>query len=235
MSDDYGMGSLAGSFINAAASTINAQEERDAAERARKEKAKAITRSGELASHDYDQMLDILNQYDQNRMRLADQNDVATLKDIINSYNPQTYDFEKFGDSYTKTIDDFLNPEAEKIANLAGLETQAGLAGQGAAKGTGALAGMGYSRWKAAEDLYRDAQSQMLQDRSQAYREYGDYIDRMKAKLDTISQGQLSKANLLSGLVQNEQTQQGDYMADLLNILGDKAQNRTSTAIGAFS
>lgn len=231
--DDYGMGSLAGSFINAAASTINAQEERDAAERARKEKAKAITRAGELAGHDYDQMLDILNQYDQNRMRLADQSDVAALKDIINSYNPQTYDFDKF--NYNKSIDDFLNPEAEKIAEMAGLETQAGLAGQGAAKGTGALAGMGYSRWKAAEDLYKDAQSQMLQDRSQAYREYGDYIDRMQKKLDTISQGQLNKSNLLSGLVQNEQTQQGDYMADLLNILGDKAQNRTSTAIGAFS
>lgn len=231
--DDYGMGSLAGSFINAAASTINAQEERDAAERARREKAKAITRAGELAGHDYDQMLDILNQYDQNRMRLADQSDVATLKDIISSYNPQTYEFDKF--NYNKSIDDFLNPEAEKIAEMAGLETQAGLAGQGAAKGTGALAGMGYSRWKAAEDLYKDAQSQMLQDRSQAYREYGDYIDRMQKKLDTISQGQLSKANLLSGLVENEQTQQGDYMADLLNILGDKAQNRTSTAIGSFS
>lgn len=230
---DYGMGSLAGSFINAAASTINAQEERDAAERARKEKAKAITRAGELAGHDYDQMMDILNQYDQNRMRLADQSDVAMLKDIINGYEPQTYEFDKF--NYNKSIDDFLNPEAEKIAEMAGLETQAGLAGQGAAKGTGALAGMGYSRWKAAEDLYKDAQSQMLQDRSQAYREYGDYIDRMQKKLDTISQGQLNKSNLLSGLVQNEQTQQSDYMADLLNILGDKAQNRTSTAIGAFS
>jgi ureidoglycolate hydrolase len=75
----------------------------------------------------------------------------------------------------------------------------------------------------------------MLQDRSQAYREYGDYIDRMQKKLDTISQGQLNKANLLSGLVQNEQTQQGDYMSDLLGVLGDKAQTKVNTAIGAFS
>lgn len=233
MSDYSGMGSLMGSFVNAATTMIESQAERDAAERARKEKAKAITRAGELAGHDYDQALDILNQYNQNRMRLADENDLATLKDIINSYNPQTYEFDKF--NYNKSIDDFLNPEAEKIAEMAGLETQAGLAGSGAAKGTGALANMGYSRWKAAEDLYKDAQSQMLQDRSQAYREYGDYIDRMQKKLDTISQGQLNKSNLLSGIVQNEQTQQSDYMADLLNILGDKAQNRTSTAIGAFS
>jgi hypothetical protein len=57
----------------------------------------------------------------------------------------------------------------------------------------------------------------------------------MQKKLDTISQGQLNKANLLSGLVQNEQTQQGDYMSDLLGVLGDKAQTKVNTAIGAFS
>lgn len=233
MAVDFDIGGLGGSILGAGLQTWNAEREREAAERARREKARAITNAGALASHDLDNMLDILNQYDQNRMKLADQSDVATLKDIISSYNPQTYEFDKF--NYNKSIDDFLNPEAEKIAEMAGLETQAGLAGQGAAKGTGALAGMGYSRWKAAEDLFKDAQSQMLQDRSQAYREYGDYIDRMKAKLDTISQGQLNKANLLSGLVQNEQTQQGDYMADLLNILGDKAQTKVNTAIGAFS
>jgi hypothetical protein len=232
---DLGIGDMVGGVFGAALNTWNAERDRAAAERARRQKANAITNAGNLAQHDLDNMLDILEGYNQNRIKLADQNDVTALKDVINSYSPQTYDFDKFGDSYTKTIDDFLNPEAEKIANLAGLETQAGLAGQGAAKGTGALAGMGYSRWKAAEDLYKDAQSQMLQVRSQAYKEYGDYIDRMQAKLDTISQGQLDKAKLLSGLVQNEQTQQGDYMSDLLGVLGDKAQTKVNTAIGAFS
>ena len=233
MAVGFDIGGIGGSILGAGLQTWNAEKDRQAAERARREKANAINKAGALASHDLDEMLDILDQYNTNRMKLADESDVAALKDIVNSYSPQTYDFDKF--SYNKTVDDFLNPEAEKIANLAGLETQAGLAGQGAAKGTGALAGMGYSRWKAAEDLFKDAQSQMLQDRSQAYQEYGDYIDRMQKKLDTISQGQLNKANLLSGLVQNEQTQQGDYMSDLLGILGDKAQTKVNTAIGAFS
>lgn len=230
---DFDIGSLGGSVFGAALNTWNSEKEREAAERARREKANAVNNAGALASHDLDNILDILDQYNQNRMRLADEGDVSALKDIVNSYSPQTYDFDKF--SYDKTVDDFINPEAQKIAELAGLETQADLAGSGAAKGSGALAGMGYSRWKAAQDLYKDAQSQMLQDRSQAYKEYGDYIDRMQEKLNTISQGQLNKANLLSGLVQNEQTQQGDYMSDLLNILGDKAQTRVNTAIGAFS
>lgn len=233
MAVDFDIGGLGGSVLGAGLQTWNAEREREAAERARREKARAITNAGNLAQHDLDNILDVLDQYNTNRMKLADQSDVDMLRGIVQSYEPQTYDFNKF--DYNKTVDDFLNPEAEKIANLAGLETQAGLAGQGAAKGTGALAGMGYSRWKAAEDLFKDAQSQMLQDRSQAYQEYGDYIDRMQKKLDTISQGQLNKANLLSGLVQNEQTQQGDYMSDLLGVLGDKAQTKVNTAIGAFS
>lgn len=230
---DFDLGSLGGSVFGAALNTWNSEKEREAAERARREKARAITNAGTLAQHDLDNILDILDQYNTDRMKLADQSDVDMLRGIVQSYEPQTYDFKQF--DYDKKVDDFLNPEAEKIANLAGLETQAELAGQGAAKGTGALAGMGYSRWKAAEDLFKDAQSQMLQDRSQAYQEYGDYIDRMQKKLDTISQGQLNKANLLSGLVQNEQTQQGDYMSDLLGVLGDKAQTKVNTAIGAFS
>jgi hypothetical protein len=233
MAVDFDIGGLGGSILGAGLQTWNAEREREAAERARREKANAINKAGDLAQHDLDNILDILDQYNTDRMKLADQSDVDMLRGIVQSYEPQTYDFNKF--DYNKTVDDFLNPEAEKIANLAGLETQAGLAGQGAAKGTGALAGMGYSRWKAAEDLFKDAQSQMLQDRSQAYREYGDYIDRMQKKLDTISQGQLDKAKLLSGLVQNEQTQQGDYMSDLLGVLGDKAQTKVNTAIGAFS
>lgn len=233
MAVDFDIGGLGGSILGAGLQTWNAEREREAAERARREKARAITNAGTLAQHDLDNILDVLDQYNTNRMKLADQSDVDMLRGIVQSYEPQTHDFKKF--DYNKTVDDFLNPEAQKIAELAGLETQADLAGSGAAKGSGALAGMGYSRWKAAEDLYKDAQSQMLQDRSQAYQEYGDYIDRMQKKLDTISQGQLNKANLLSGLVQNEQTQQGDYMSDLLGVLGDKAQTKVNTAIGAFS
>ena len=74
----------------------------------------------------------------------------------------------------------------------------------------------------------------MNADRSQAYREYGDYITNMQNKLNTISQGQLNKANLLGGAISNEQQQQSDYMADLLGIMGDKASTNVNATIGAF-
>lgn len=208
------------------------QQAREDEKRQREAKQRAVQNAIAQGNVTFDQMQGILNDYNQGRIRLADDNTVTELKKLMNEYQPQTYDFDKF--SYDKTVNDFVDPNAQKIAELAGLETQASQAGQGAAGGTGAMAGMGYNRWKAAEQLYKDAQQQYNTDRSQAYQEYGDYIDRMQKKLDTISQGQLQKINMLSGAVQNEQTAQSDYISDILGILGDKTQMNINGQSMAF-
>lgn len=211
----------AGVFDTLVTSWMN-QQAREDEKRQREAKQRAVQSAIAQGNVTFDQIQNILNDYNSGRIRLADNDTVNELRTLMNDYQPQTYDFDKF--SYDKTVDDYIDPNAQKIAELAGLETQASQAGQGAAGGTGAMAGMGYNRWKAAEQLYKDAQQQYNNDRSQAYQEYGDYIDRMQKKLDTISQGQLNKINMLSGAVQNEQGQQSDYISDIIGILGDKAQ-----------
>lgn len=232
---DFDFGGVAGGIINAGVSAYNAAQEREEARRARRERERAVEQGRQMAMHDFDDLLGQLDEYNEGRIRLADSDTVDQLKALMASYEPRTHEFGKFGDTYNKTVDDFMNPEAEKIAQLAGLKTQADLASRGAAKGTGGLAGIGYSRWEAAEKLYNDAQNALKEDRSQAYAEYGDYIDRMQKKLDTISQGQLNKINLLSGAVQNEQQQQADYMSDLVGIMKDRASTNINAKIGAFA
>ena len=216
------------------ASMYNASKDRAAAERLQRQKQNAINWALDKSNSTYDQMMNKLNEYNNNRVKLADDSMVNEYKNLMANYNPEdyTYDFDKF--SYDKSVDDFMNPEADKIAELAGLKTQAGLAGEGAAKGTGALANMGYSRWEAARDLYKDAQQQMNQDRQNAYQEYGDYIDRMQRKLDTINTSTMNRISMLGGAVQSEQQAQGDYMSDLLGIMGDRAQTNVNATIGAF-
>lgn len=216
-----GAEAAAGVFDTLITSWTN-QQAREDEKRQREAKQRAVQNAIAQGNVTFDQMQNILNDYNSGRIRLADDSMISQYKDLISNYQPQTYDFDKF--SYDKTVDDYIDPNAQKIAELAGLETQASQAGQGAAGGTGAMAGMGYNRWKAAEQLYKDATQQYNQDRSQAYQEYGDYIDRMQKKLDTISQGQLNKISLLAGATQNEQQQQSDYIADLLGVMGDKAQ-----------
>ena len=227
-------GAIAANVFDTLVTSWMNQQAREDEKKQREAKTRAVQSALAQSNVEYQKMMDLLNEYNDSRISLADDNMTKQYKDLISNYEPQTYEFGKFSDEYNKTVDDFMNPMADKIANLAGLETQASQAGQGTAGGTGAMAGMGYSRWKAAEDLYKDAQNQMNADRSQAYQEYSDYITNMQNKLNTISQGQLNKASLLGGAISNEQQQQSDYMADLLGIMGDKASTNINATIGAF-
>lgn len=228
-----GAGAAAAGVLDTLITSWTNQQAREDERRRQEEKKRAVQNAAAQANVTYDQMQGLLDQYNQNRIRLADDSTVQQYKQLINEYEPQVYDFGEF--SYNKTTDDFLNPEADKIAELAGLKTQADLAGRGAAKGTGGLAGIGYSKWEAAEQLYKDAQQALRDDRAQAYTEYGDYIDRMQRKLDSLNQGNQDKINLLSGAVSNEQTAQSDYMSDLLSLMGDKAQTNINATTAAFS
>ena len=227
-----GAGAAAAGVFDTLVNSWTSQQAREDERKLQEAKQRAVQNAIAQGNVTFDQMQNILNSYNQDRMKLADDSMVKQYKDLISNYQPQVYDFDKF--SYDKSVDDFINPEAEKIAQLAGLETQARAAGQGAAKGSGGLANIGYSKWKAAENLYKDAQAQYNADRSQAYQEYGDYIANMQNKLNTISQGQLQKANLLGGAISNEQQQQADYISDLLGIMGDKTSTNINAAMGAF-
>jgi len=227
-----GAGAAAAGVFDTLVNSWMNQQARDDERRQQEARQRAVQNAAAQANVTFEQMQDILNSYNQNRMKLADDSMVSQYKDLISNYQPQVYNFDKF--NYDKSVEDFINPEAEKIAQLAGLETQAQMAGQGNAKGSGGLANIGYSRWKAAEDLYKDAQAQYNAERSQAYKEYGDYITNMQNKLNTISQGQLQKANLLGGAITNEQQQQSDYISDLLGIMGDKSSTNINAAMGAF-
>ena len=93
---------------------------------------------------------------------------------------------------------------------------------------------MGYSRWNAASDLYKQAQNDLYRDRNQAYQEYSDYITNMQNKLNTLSNQQLKKIDMLGGNVEKEEQAKSDYMADLLGVMGDKAQSNINATIGAF-
>lgn len=216
------IGDIGGAIIGAVNSEQQRDYEREEANKAAARKKEAATLAKQAANMGYDELMDTLGQYEGQRISTYTPDQLQAYKDIVNTYQPGIYDFDKF--EYDKSIDDFMNPEAEKIAELAGLKTQAGLAGQGAAKGTGALANMGYSRWEAANQLYKDAQNAMTMDRQQAYKEYGDYIDRQQANLDRLSKGTLDRANLLGGSITSEQQAQSDYWNSLMNLMGDKTQ-----------
>lgn len=227
------VGGVAGGMFDTAMNYIQNEKNRAAQERAAQEKARRISEAGMAADATYNDILDMLENFKAGQYEWATPEQKELYQQLVTSYEPQTYDFGKF--EYGKSVDDFLNPEAEKIAELAGLKKQAELAGMGAAKGSGADSVMGYSKWEAAEKLFEDAQNALREDRGQAYQEYGDYIDRMQKKLDTINQGTLNKINLLGGNISMDEEAQSDYMADLISVMADQAASKINTGVAAYS
>lgn len=210
-----------------------AKKQREFQEKMAKRKAEGIKTAGGQAMSTYNDIINMIKDNEAGRTSYLTPEMKKSYIDALQSYRPDAYDFKEF--EYDKSVEDFLNPEASKIAELAGLQTQADLAGQGAAKGTGALANMGYNRWKAAEDLYKDAQTQLLADRSQTYKEYGDYIDRMQKKLDTLNMEKLQQINVLGGAIGSEQQAKSDFMADLIAAMGDKGATQANIGVAAYS
>lgn len=229
------VGGIAGGMFDTAMNYIQSEKNRTAQQRAAQEKARRISEAGAAADATYNDILDLLEDFKAGQYEWATPEQKELYQQLVSTYEPQTYEFEKFSDQYNKTVEDFLNPEAEKIAELAGLKKQAELAGMGAAKGSGADAVMGYSKWEAAEKLYEDAQKALQEDRGQAYQEYGDYIDRMQKKLDTINQGTLNKINLLGGNIAKSEQAESDFMADLISVMSDQAASRINTGVAAYS
>lgn len=210
-----------------------AKKQREFQEKMAKRKAEDIKSAGGQALSTYNELIQMIQDNEAGRQRYVTPEMQQNYIDALQKYSPDTYDFKSF--DYDKSVEDFINPEASKIAELAGLQTQAELAGQGAAKGSGALANMGYSRWKAAEDLYKDAQDQLLADRSQTYKEYGDYIDRMQKKLDTLNAEKLQQINVLGGAIGKEEQNKSDFMADLIAAMGDKGATQANIGVAAYS
>ena len=221
-----GLGSLVGLY--------NADKEREYKREQDEKRRRYMEYANTQAQNQYNNMMDLLDEYDANRMKYATPEMQQEFMDLVNSYKPSdyVYDFDKF--NYDKSVDDFIDPNAQKISEMAGLQTQADATAGGAAGGTGALANMGYSRWQAASDLYKQAKQDLMNDRQQAYREYSDYIGNMQNKLNAMSTQQMGKINLLGGNIDKEQQLNSDYMSDLLGIMGDKAQTQINTTMGAF-
>lgn len=230
------VGEIVGGFVNAATNMINAAEERNLQRELQQQKQREIQKALAQSNTQYQKMENLLKDYNDDRYNWADDATYKQFMDLVNNYDPNSYvyNFGKFGDDYNKTVDDFIDPNAQKITEMAGLQQQADSTVAGNAGGTGALANMGYSRWNAASDLYKQAKDDLYRDKNQAYQEYSDYITNMQNKLNTLSNQQMKKIDMLGGNVEKEEQAKSDYMADLLGVMGDKAQSNINATIGAF-
>lgn len=193
-----------------------------------KEDRRRVERAIKQTESNYDQMLKLLEGWREGQVDLASTQAVAKYGGILEGYDPNayTYDFDKFAfvDEEGKPItrEDYIAKNRDDIIEGVTGALQHTAAGAGLGRGTGAALGIAEGVAKKDEELMKLAGEQFAQDRSQAYSEWSDYINKMQAKLDKESAGTMQYADLLGGAISQDKAASSDYMADLLSLLENK-------------
>lgn len=195
------------------------------AEEAAKKRVQQLT--GQTAS-DYDQMLKILEEWKGKQTSTATPEMVAEYSALLGGYDPSkfTADVEKFQftDENGKPLsrEDFLVANRDQILQSVSDRLQHTAAGAGLGRGTGAAMSIAEGVAEKDEELQRLANEQYMGERSQAYSEWSNYIDKMQRKLDAERSGTESKISMLGGAIGAQEQKESDYMADLLALLENK-------------
>lgn len=142
--------------------------------------------------------------------------DVDAYYGAIRNYDPNdyVYDFDEF--DYDKTVDDFYNPNKDKIIDATAKTTQQTASGAGIGRGTGAATKIATDVADKNEALYNDALTQYNTDKASEYQEYSDYIDKNQNKLNALSQAtntQITNLGTVANAVsENEQNEFEDTL-----------------------
>lgn len=222
---------LAGSLIGAGVGLYNVNQSNKRYRQKRDAGLKAVAE----ADKTYQDIIDQLDLYRAGQRQLATPEMYDAYGKLVSEFDPSQYDyqFDKF--EYGKDVSDFINPYYDKIIGETAGQIQQTAAGAGLGRGTGAATDIARGVAQKEDELYKTALQEYNTDRAQQYQEYNDYIRNMQNRYNNLANLTSQRANLLSGAISHDETQESDYMADLLGLMGERAKTRLEGTITSFA
>lgn len=216
--------SLLGAGIQAYSQYKAAEAEREAREKA----AKQLLAQGQLTNSEYNQIIQSINDYYNNRQGLSQASDINAYRKAITEYNPEDYaaDVGDFNKEYTKTKEDFINPYYSRIIGDTANTIQHSAAGAGLGRGTGAALNIAKGTAEKSDELYRTAMQDYQNDRDFAYQQFTDAIKNNQARLNALRSGTEYKMGLQGNLAQDYVNTQDARQSDLLKAQQDRLASK---------
>ena len=207
----------------------------------REQKKKQIEKIKGNVESDYDQMVELLEGYREGQDRFVTPEMKSKYRKMLSEYDPNAYiyDFNKFQftDENGKPLsrEDFV--VENKDAMLADIESALShsAAGAGLGRGSGAAGAIAQGVADKSLELQRLANQEYQQERTNAYNEWSDYIDKMQAKMGLQEAGYRQQMGLIGGEMERERGEESDYMADLLSLLQGKSSDITQAKMAMLS
>jgi len=222
-------GALIGGAVGTLAGIFSAYEQ----EQDTKKKERLLEQIKSQFNLDQDEIENLMSDYYDNPENfLSTREDVDAYKKALAEYSPEdyVYDFGNFGDSYDKTVDDFVNPYYDRIIDATAKKTQHTAAGAGIGRGTGAANSIAEAVAQKNDELYKTALGEYNTDRSQSYTEWAGNIQAMQNKLNQLRAATDTKLNNLGSLAQDYTAQQQNRISDLLAAKQNRANGNLSLA-----
>ena len=198
-----------------------------------KKRAQRLKDLEEEVSSDYTNMMKLLSGYHDKQDRFVTPEMKQEYQRMLSEYDPNAYiyDFDKFQftDENGKPLsrEDFV--VENKDAMLADIESALShsASGAGLGRGSGAAGAIAQGVADKSLELQRLANQEYQQERTNAYNEWSDYIDKMQTKMGLQEAGYRQRMGLIGDEMERERGEESDYMADLLSLLQGKSANKT--------
>lgn len=233
-------GAIAGGILGTIAGIFSAAD----AEEDRKKKQEILEDAAKQFNLDMDEVESLMFEYYSNPDAfLGTQEDVQAYRDAVKSYNPSdyiygydadtgTFDESKynFGDSYKKTIDDFINPYYDKIIADTTAGVQHSAAGAGLGRGTGAAQAIATAQAQKEDELFKTALQQYNTDRAQSYTEWSGNLQRMQDRLNQLKSANDTKLQMQNNLASDYTNQMQNKYADLVAQKQNRSNGNLSLA-----
>lgn len=217
-------GALIGGIAGGVAGTIGGIFKAWANSNSEKEKQELINRAAKEYNASADQVEAMFRSYYATNPSLGTQTDVETYQNMVRNYDPTQYAYKPTEFEYDKTVDDFIDPYADKVMDAAAKKVSASAAGAGLGRGTGAANAIAQKEAEVYGGIYDKAQAAYQADRSQSYNEFQGYIQNMQNYLNSINantQFQIQKTGNLAADYQDMQRQQ---VEDYAQLASDRAK-----------
>lgn len=206
-----------------------------------KKRAQRLKDLEEEVSSDYTNMMKLLSGYHDKQDRFVTPEMKQEYQRMLSEYDPNAYiyDFDKFQftdeEGKPLTREDFLSEN--KDAMIADIESALShsAAGAGLGRGSGAAGAIAQGVADKSLELQRLANQEYQQERTNAYNEWSDYIDKMQAKMGLQEAGYRQQMGLIGGEMERERGEESDYMADLLSLLQGKSSDITQAKMAMLS
>lgn len=190
-----------------------------------------VDEQAEKTASTYNQIEQMLTDYNNNRFKFATPAMQQKYIESMESFDPNNYVYN-FGDfGYNKSVDDFINPNRDKILADVGKGVQATAAGAGLGLSRGTVDNAIAAQMDKSEQLWKDAYDQYNRDKDFEYKKYSDDITNNQNRLNTLANLTKQQQQALAGSIGADQEADSKYWTDMITLLGDKQQQDNSLAL----